>query len=126
MDIKPWDLLNPNDFQSLWWRKSLLLDVHQASIQKSLKDSLAHIIIQDANMGGNFWHFSSWYINDPNRYSCMYYFQNWPFNKQLTEMTHDDIIYLNEYPEVKFTVHYCIFSTEEQRNFCKILERIMD
>jgi hypothetical protein len=108
----------------MWWRKNLILDVHQSTIRKTLEDTLAHIIIQDANMGGNFWHFSSWYLNDPNRYSFMYNYQNWPFNKMLTEMEENEIVYLIDSPNVKFIVKNCEFSSSEQKKFCKILERL--
>ena len=124
MNIKPWVLLNPDDIDSLWWRHNKIIDTDKAKTYKTFQDSLAHIIIQDGNMGGIFWHFSTWYINDPNRYANIIYTHFWPFNKQLLEMNNNEIVYLKDFPDVKFTVYRCKFVLPEQNKYCKILERI--
>lgn len=124
MENKPWFSLNPDDFISMWWRKNLIIDKQKATNPKNIQDSLAYIIIQDANMGGNFWHFSTWYIDDPNRYSSIYSHYIWPFNKELLEMNNHELVYLIDYPDIKFKVYRCVFGLPEQNNFCKILERV--
>ncbi len=124
MENKPWFSLNTDDFISMWWRKNHIIDRQKASIHKNIQDSLAHIIIQDGNMGGNFWHFSTWYIDDPNRYSSIYYKNIWPFNKELLEMNNHEVIYLKDLPDIKFKVYRCVFGLPEQNKFCKIIERI--
>jgi len=121
---KPWFLLNPDDIDSQWWRHNKIIDIYKATTQKTIQDSLAHIIIQDGNMGGHFWHFSTWYIDDPNRYANIIYTNRWPFNKQLLEMNNNEIVYLNDFPDVKFIVYRCKFGLPEQNKYCKILERI--
>jgi len=123
-DIKTWFLLNPDDFESMWWRTTNIIDIDKSKIYKSIQESLAFIIIQDGNMGGNFWHFSTWYNDDPNRYSSMIFSNNWPFNKQLTEMNPGEIIHLTNFPDKKFMVYPCKFGSPAQSKYCKILERI--
>ena len=123
MSNKPWCLLNPNDFQFMWWRTSEIVDVSVAQDTKHPKHVLAYNILQDGNMAGNFWHFSVWYICDPNRYVDIIYENQWPFNKALTDMIPGDVVYLTENPDVRFDVYYSPFGTQEQQNFCKILER---
>ena len=123
MKNRPWTLLNPNEYTSMWWKQTEIINVELYDIRKSLDVSLAHFIIQDGNMGGNFWHVCSWYINDPNRYSTIYYPNNWPFNKPLTDMSENETVYLINNPNVKFIVSLCKFSLPEQTNFCKILQR---
>ncbi len=123
MSQKPWTLLDPNDFESMWWRKMDILDTTLYSLPKENKYILAYHIIQDGNMGGNFWHVSYWYICDPNRYNTIISSNQWPFNKELTEMMPEDIVYLIENPNIKFNVYYSLFGSSEQKNFCKILER---
>jgi hypothetical protein len=124
MDYKPWSLLDPNDFQSMWWRKNEIIDNDKLQTNKELTDILAYIIIQDGNMGGIFWYTSTWYINDPNRYNSMIFESDWPFNKELTDMKPGDIVYLTENQEIQFNVNYSSFGLPNQRDFCKILERI--
>jgi hypothetical protein len=124
MDYKPWSLLDPNDFQSMWWRKNEIIDNDKLQTNKEPTDILAYIIIQDGNMGGIFWYTSTWYINDPNRYNSMIFESDWPFNKELTDMKPGDIVYLTENQEIQFNVNYSSFGLPNQRDFCKILERI--
>ena len=121
---KPWVLLNPDDIVSQWWRHNKIIDIDKATTKKTIQDSLAHIIIQDGNTAGHFWHFSSWYIDDPNRYCDIIFTHFWPFNKQLLEMNNNEIVYLNDFPDVKFIVYRCKFGLPEQNKYCKILERI--
>lgn len=125
MENKPWFSLNPDDFISMWWRKDDILDITKNNSNKDPSDILAYIIIQDGNMGGIYWHISTWYIDDPNRYHSMIIGNYWPFNKELTNMAPGDIIYLSEHPDIKFNVYYSNFGLPNQRNFCKILQRIL-
>jgi hypothetical protein len=128
MILKPWILLNPNDFNSMWWRKDEIVDIQKYHLNKDpkdLKDIIAYNIIQDSNMGGNYWHFSTWFSNDPNRYnSTVYDSDPWIFNKELTDMKQGEIVYLTNSPHIKFIVYYCKFSSQCQLDYCKILERI--
>ena len=76
-------------------------------------------------MGGNYWYFSTWYFDDPNRYNSKVYDSDpWIFNKELTDMKQGEIIYLTNSPDIKFIVYYCKFSSQCQLDYCKILERI--
>jgi hypothetical protein len=125
MSQKPWSLLDPNDYQSMWWRKNQILDINICQYTKEPTDILAYYIIQDGNMGGNFWHITMWYVNDPNRYNFIMFPNQWPFNIELTNMKPGDIIYLTKNPNIKFNVHYSLFGRPEQHKFCKILERIL-
>jgi hypothetical protein len=124
MDYKPWSLLELNDFQSMWWRKNEIIDNDKFPLNKEPTDILAYIIIQDGNMAGIYWHTSTWYINDPNRYNSMIFESDWPFNKELIDMKPGDIVYLKENPEIQFNVNYSNFGLPNQQEFCKILERI--
>lgn len=125
MEYKPWALLDPNDFQSMWWRKTEILDIHMCQYTKEPKDILAYYIIQDGNMGGNFWYTTIWYMNDPNRYNEIISQNQWPFNIELTDMKPGNIVYLREHPDIQFNVFYSNFGLPHQREFCKILERII-
>ena len=125
MNLKPWILLDPNDFNSMWWRKDEIVDIQKYHLNKYSKDILAYNIIQDGNMGGNYWHFSTWYFDDPNRYNSRVDDSDpWIFNKELTDMKQGEIVYLTNYPDIKFMVYYCKFSSQFQLDYCKILERI--
>lgn len=124
MEVKPWELLDPNDFKTKWWRQSLILDSLKASLVKTNEESLAHLIIQDGNLGGNFWHLCSWYQNDPNRYNTTLYWFDWPFNKTLIDIDNNDIIFIKNNPEIKYIAKNCQFSDDYQQKYCKILERI--
>lgn len=127
MDNKPWVLLDPNDFESKWWRKNEILDADKfhefTKLNKASDDILAYIIIQDHNIGGYYWYISTWYINDPNRYNSVITENYWPFNKELVLMKPGDIVYLNEEPNICFNVFYSNFGLPNQKEFCKILER---
>ena len=123
--MKPWILLDPNDFNSMWWRKDDIVDNTKCQFKKDPKELVAYHIIQDGNMGGNFWYFSTWFFNDANRYNLIIYDSDpWPFNKELTDMKQGEIIYLTNSPDIKFIVYYCKFSSQCQLDYCKILERI--
>ena len=124
--MKPWNTLNPNDFKSMWWRKTDIVDFEKYQSDKYPKNILAYKIIQDANIGGHYWYVSTWFFNDPNRYNSTIFSTNWLFNKELTDMKEGDIVYLKDYPDIKFKVYYCKFVSQSQYqvNFCKILERI--
>ena len=122
--MKPWNTLDPNDFKTMWWRKTDIVDFEKYQSDKYPKNILAYKIIQDANIGGHYWYVSTWFFNDPNRYNSTMF--SWLFNKELTNMKEGDIVYLTDYPDIKFMVHYCKFASQSQYqvNFCKILERI--
>jgi hypothetical protein len=108
----------------MWWRKPDIVDIQKYQSDKYPKNILAYKIIQDANICGHYWYFSTWFFNDPNRYNST--ITSWLFNKELTDMKEGDIVYLTDYPDIKFTVYYCKFASQSkyQVNFCKILERI--
>ena len=125
--MKPWILLDPNDFDSMWWRKDEIVDMKKYHLKKYTKDIVAYNIIQDGNMCGNYWHFSTWFFDDPNRYNSrvdVHDSSPWPFNKELTDMKQGEIVYLTNSPDIKFIVYYCKFSSQCQLDYCKILERI--
>ena len=124
MNLKPWILLDPNDFNSMWWRTNEIVDIQKYKSDKYPKNILAYKIIQDANIAGHYWYFSTWFFNDTNRYNST--ILDWPFNKELTDMKEGEIVYLTDYPDIKFMVYYCKFASQSQYQvkFCKILERI--
>ena len=119
---KPWFELDLNNFNYPWWLYSNIKDINAAAVYKNPADVLCHFIIQDTNnMGHIFYHFSTWYKNDPNRYAYINYSNEWIFDKILTEMKEGDNI---TDTNIEFKVFKCAFGTEEQTKFCKILERI--
>lgn len=120
---KEWFQLNPNDFCTRWW-KCTEIRIPTINEENSLNNTKAYIIIQDGNMGGNFWHVCTWYKNNPNRYSHIISETEWFLNKKLIDMNEGDIVYIINDPEIKFKVFFCGFSSYEQLNYCKILERI--
>jgi len=120
---KPWLQLNPNDFSTQWWRSSHIIDANSAKIFKSENEAICYFIIQDSNMCGEYWRVSKWYNNDPNRYSTVLGKTNWNFSSSLIQMKENDIVYLNDNSNIKFKVYFCRFSEDNQRDYCKILER---
>ena len=124
MNLKPWILLDPNHFKSMWWRTNEIVDIQKYKSDKYPKNILAYKIIQYANIAGHYWYFSTWFFNDTNRYNST--ILDWPFNKELTDMKEGEIVYLTDYPDIKFMVYYCKFASQSQYQvkFCKILERI--
>ena len=68
-------------------------------------------------IGGNFWYVSTWLFDDPNRYNSTIH--SWIFNTELTNMKEGEIVYLTNYPDIKFARQ-----SQEQVDYCKILERI--
>ena len=83
---KPWFQLNPNDFSTQWWRNSHIIDTNSAKIFKPENEAICYFIIQDSNMFGEYWRVSTWYNNDPNRYSTVLGKTNWNFSKSLFQM----------------------------------------
>ena len=76
-------------------------------------------------MCGEYWRVSTWYNNDPNRYSYIIFQTEWNFSKSLIEMKENDIVYLNINPNIKFKVKISRFSVDKnQLEYCKILERV--
>ena len=121
---RPWFQLNPNDFSTQWWRSSQIIDTNSAKLTKTDNDVICYFIIQDSNICGEYWRVSTWYNNDPNRYSTIMGQSTWNFSKPLILMKENDIVYLNTNPTIKFTVNNCKFSDTEQQDYCKILERV--
>jgi hypothetical protein len=121
---RPWLQLNPNDFSTQWWRSSHIIDANNAKIVKSDNEVICYFIIQDSNMCGEYWRVSTWYNNDPNRYSTVLGQTNWNFSSSLIAMKENDIVYLNHNPNIKFKVNLCRFSEDNQKDYCKILERV--
>jgi hypothetical protein len=122
---KPWFKLNPNDFSTEWWRYSDIIDDNIAQILKDEEEIICYFIIQDCNMCGEYWRVSTWYNNDPNRYSYIIFQTEWNFSKSLIEMKENDIVYLNINPNIKFKVKISRFSVDKnQLEYCKILERV--
>ena len=118
--LKPWFELDLNNFSNNWWLRSDIKNTNYMAIYKNPADVLCHFIIQDTNnMGHIFYRFSTWYQNDPNRYSYINYANEWPFTKSLKEMKEGDIV---TDTNMKFNVFECPFATNSQRDFCKILE----
>ena len=65
---KPWLQLSPNDFSTEWWCYSDIID-----------ENICCFIIQDCNIGGEYWRVSTWYNNDPNRYMQLLFETQWNF-----------------------------------------------
>lgn len=118
---KPWFDLSPNDFTERWWRITEIID---ENINPNIDDIMCYFIIQDGNMGGNFWYTASWYLNCPNRYTYTLYKNTWFFDKQMKEISEGDIISLKDKPNIKFKAYNCKHVFKEQIKYCKILERI--
>ena len=117
--VKPWFQLNPNDYTTQWWRSSNIINNNYTQLYKDEKDILCHFILQDCNIAGEYWRVSTWYENDPNRYSQILFQNEWKFSKE------HDIVHLNTNTDIKFKVSLCSFLIQEnQINFCKILERV--
>lgn len=124
---RPWFQLNPNDFSTQWWRSSQIIDTNSAKIFKSDNEAICYFIIQDSNMCGEYWRVSTWYNNDPNRYSETVYQSEWNFSKSLIDMQKNDIVCLNTNTNIKFKVSLCRFIRRPYDiSFCKILERVYD
>ena len=123
--VKPWFQLNPNDYTTQWWRSSNIINNNYTQLYKDEKDILCHFILQDCNIAGEYWRVSTWYENDPNRYSQILFQNEWKFSKSLIDMKEHDIVHLNTNTDIKFKVSLCSFLIQEnQINFCKILERV--
>jgi len=121
---KSWFQLNPNDFSTQWWRSSHIIDTNSLKISKEDTEVNCHFIIQDSNICGEYWRVSTWYKNDPNRYSTIMGQNAWNFSKALILMKENDIVYLNDNPNIKFKVYLCRFLEDNQNDYCKILERV--
>jgi hypothetical protein len=118
---KPWLEMNINNYDGQWWKYCDLIDKNN---YPSENDVLCYFIIQDGSMFGNIWYISTWYLNCPNRYADIIYDKSWLFNKRLHEMNEGDIVYLKKNPEFKFKVYNSLTALEQQKQFCKILERV--
>jgi hypothetical protein len=119
---KPWFTLNPNNSKDRWWLYTSITDTKTASIIKSDVDVICYLILQDCDERGVFYRVSSWFKNDPNRYLSIKYHHGWIFDKPLKYMNEGDIVHT--YNNV-FKVYNCRFLTCHQKEFCKILERIL-
>lgn len=126
---KPWIELDPNDMSTYWWTYPEVIEINNewethTNKPRDIKNIKCYFIIQDCSITGNFWHVSSWYTDNPLRHYNLLYPQDWDFNKRLDNMKHNDIIYMLNYPNIKFKVFDCKYVTPKQNKFCKILERI--
>jgi hypothetical protein len=119
---KPWFKLDPNNHNDRWWLYSSIFNTETDKMEKKYDNVLCQLILQDTNdMGNIYWRFSTWYKDDPNRYSNMIYVHQWPFDISITDMKEGDIVTRND---IKFKIYNCRFSYPNQIHLCKILERI--
>lgn len=119
---KPWFNMDPNDFMEQWWLKNNIVDRKKALTEKNNMDILCYLIIQDNNIIGSIlYRISIWYKDDPNRYQCIKYNDEWDFDKFLKDMHEGDIVNIHN---CKFKVYNCQFAEPSQLDFCKILERV--
>ena len=122
---QPWFKLNPNVYEPSWWLYSDIIDNDCCQTIKTDDNILCYLILQDCNQGGHYWRVSTWYKNDPNRYSSILSENCWKFQKQLTEMKENETVHLRTNTYIRFKVHYSKFTnTEQQREYFKILERV--
>ena len=115
-----WNDLDPNDFTQ-WWKKHNIVDSIKFIKKKDQQNICAYFVIQDTTLSGICWHLSYWYYNDPNRYINTIY--DWIFDKELTKLTPNDIISLNNESLFNFTVYDCKYAEEFQKKYCKIFIR---
>jgi hypothetical protein len=118
---KPWFKLDPNNLRDRWWLYTSITDTKKAFIDKNNMNIQCYFIIQDHNMGNNFYRISVWFKDNPNRYACVKHDYDWLFDKKLNEMNEGDIV--NIY-SCKFKVYNCRFVSPLQIDMCKILEII--
>jgi len=119
---KPWFNLNPNNFNDRWWLYSSIVNTQTDKLDKIDDNIICQLIIQDTNdVGYEFWRCSTWYKDDPNRYSQNIYGNDWKFNKSLRDMKEGEIVIKNNN---RYKVYNCKFGSPDQIDFCKILERI--
>jgi hypothetical protein len=85
--VKPWLLLDPNDYTSPYWVKTNNNSYKSINTNKNI---IAYIIIQDCNQGGEYFRYFAWFENDNNRYTDIDF--EWIFNKPLTDMQHNDVV----------------------------------
>jgi len=127
-ELSEWFTLDPNDFSDCWWRKTNIVDKAIKHVDED--NVICYVIIQDGNMGGNFWYVVKWYINNRNRYSYIISESQWFFNKKLVDINAGDIIstiynpYTSETTNCSFRAWNSPFAHEDQKKFIKILERM--
>ena len=123
MDSKPWFNLNPNNYNDRWWLYSSIVNTKTDKLPKNDDNIICQLIIQYTNdVGMECWRCSTWYKDDPNRYSQNIYDKNdWKFDESLRNMKEEDIIIKNNN---RYKVYNCRFSHPNQVDFCKILEKI--
>ena len=122
---QPWFQLNPNVYEPSWWLYSDITDDNCCHTIKTDNDIRCYLILQHCNQGGHYWRVSTWYKNDPNRYSSILSENCWKFQKELTEMKENEIVHLRTNTDIRFKVHYSKFTNnEDQREYFKILERV--
>lgn len=120
---KPWFKLNPNNNSDRWWLYTSIINTKTAQIEKKDTDIICYLIIQDYNNNTKsvFYRISTWYRNDPNRYTTIYTDYTWKFDKKLCDIKEGDIVSTGD---EKFNAYNCNFCLPEQKEFFKILERI--
>lgn len=103
---KPWLELHPGNGD--WWiaSKNLL----RPSSKNNIKDIVCYYIIQDCNMGGEYYRIYTWYKCDENRYFETKNSKSWEFNKEFMNLNEYDVV-LNFKNNNKYKVsvkHECV------------------
>lgn len=117
----PWFELDPNDWDSRWWLRSDIIDEESALKERKDENIKCHLILQDHNLCGEFYRFSTWYNDDPNRYYSIRYDIIDIIGKPLHHLLDNEIV---NYRGLNFRVYTCKFGSFEQRIYCKIFLRI--
>lgn len=122
--IKPWLLLDPNDYESRWWIASKNNYLSYNSINENNQTNYivdlnktisAYFIIQDCNMGGEYFRYFFWLGNNAQRYFEVN--SKWYFDIPMREMKNGDIV-LHSQSQEKFIVN-----DKFNDKFVKILEK---
>jgi hypothetical protein len=107
---KPWLNLEM-DYKNIWWNSSNIENFSKTISYDEIP--IAYFIIQDANMGGEYFRYFKWYNDNNNRY--MEIANKWIFDISLVNMTHDSTVY--DQNRNKYTV-----IDKFNNKFIKILE----
>ena len=101
---KPWLELFPGNGN--WWISSMN---QRPTSTNNKKDIVCYYLMQDCNMGGEYYRVFTWYKSDNKRYFEIKNPNNWDFNEEFIDLNNDDIV-LNKYNnKYKVSVkHECI------------------